>query len=144
MTAIAVFKVDDLGRRPLLISGVGGLVSLHPSPVPASNFGIFRKGLQIPKPFTVLEILEFYGFHDSERISSAQGMLDFSGLICVIVTQVLSLFLLGTYYFVGQGYSILAVIALLIYVSCYQVKVVWCKRKRFVCTRNRIEVDATL
>ena len=27
MTAIAVFKVDDLGRRPLLITGVSGLVS---------------------------------------------------------------------------------------------------------------------
>ena len=27
MTTIAVFKVDDLGRRPLLITGVSGLVS---------------------------------------------------------------------------------------------------------------------
>lgn len=59
MTAIAVFKVDDVGRRPLLIAGVSGLA--------------------------------------------------------------LSLFLLGAYYSVGQGYPILAVIALLIYVGCYQV-----------------------
>lgn len=27
MTGIAVLKVDDLGRRPLLIGGVGGIVS---------------------------------------------------------------------------------------------------------------------
>lgn len=27
MTGIAVLKVDDLGRRPLLIWGVGGIVS---------------------------------------------------------------------------------------------------------------------
>lgn len=26
MTGVAVLKVDDLGRRPLLIGGVGGLV----------------------------------------------------------------------------------------------------------------------
>eukprot|EP00250_Pteridium_aquilinum_P003033 c13363_g1_i1 orf=87-1769(+) len=59
MTAIAVFKVDDLGRRPLLIGGVSGLV--------------------------------------------------------------LSLFLLGGYYSVGQGYPMLAVISLLLYVGCYQI-----------------------
>lgn len=59
MTAVAVFKVDDLGRRPLLIGGVSGLV--------------------------------------------------------------LSLLLLGAYYSVGQAYPILAVISLLLYVSCYQV-----------------------
>jgi hypothetical protein len=27
MTGVAVLKVDDLGRRPLLIGGVGGIVS---------------------------------------------------------------------------------------------------------------------
>lgn len=27
MTGVAVFKVDDLGRRPLLIGGIGGIVS---------------------------------------------------------------------------------------------------------------------
>jgi hypothetical protein len=27
MTGVAVFKVDDVGRRPLLIGGVGGIVS---------------------------------------------------------------------------------------------------------------------
>jgi hypothetical protein len=28
MTGVAVLKVDDLGRRPLLIGGVGGIVSI--------------------------------------------------------------------------------------------------------------------
>lgn len=28
MTGIAVLKVDDLGRRPLLIGGVGGIVCI--------------------------------------------------------------------------------------------------------------------
>ncbi|KAI5075409.1 hypothetical protein GOP47_0009485 [Adiantum capillus-veneris] len=59
MTAVAVFKVDELGRRPLLIAGVGGLI--------------------------------------------------------------LSLFLLGGYYSVGQSYPVLAVISLLLYVGCYQI-----------------------
>ena len=29
MTGVAVLKVDDLGRRPLLIGGVGGIVSFY-------------------------------------------------------------------------------------------------------------------
>jgi hypothetical protein len=29
MTGVAVFKVDDVGRRPLLIGGVGGIVSIY-------------------------------------------------------------------------------------------------------------------
>eukprot|EP00249_Psilotum_nudum_P017033 c26119_g1_i4 orf=326-1213(-) len=59
MTSVAVFKVDQLGRRPLLIVGISGIV--------------------------------------------------------------LSLFLLVTHYSFSQGYPILAVISLLLYVGCYQV-----------------------
>ncbi|KAH7429178.1 hypothetical protein KP509_09G033900 [Ceratopteris richardii] len=59
LTGVAILKVDDLGRRPLLIGGVGGIV--------------------------------------------------------------LSLFLLAGYYSIGQGYPVLAVISLLLYVSCYQI-----------------------
>ncbi len=59
MTGIAVVNVDKLGRRPLLIGGVSGIV--------------------------------------------------------------ISLFLLAAYFTFGQGVPVLAVIALLLYVGCYQV-----------------------
>uniref|UniRef100_A0A2P2KD65 D-xylose-proton symporter-like 3ic isoform X1 n=1 Tax=Rhizophora mucronata TaxID=61149 RepID=A0A2P2KD65_RHIMU len=59
MTWIAVLKVDDLGRRPLLIGGVGGIA--------------------------------------------------------------LSLFLLSAYYKILGGFPIVAILALLLYVGCYQV-----------------------
>ncbi|ERN08005.1 D-xylose-proton symporter-like 3, chloroplastic [Amborella trichopoda] len=59
MTGIAVAKVDSLGRRPLLIGGVSGIV--------------------------------------------------------------FSLFLLAAYYKILQGFPVAAVVALLLYVSCYQI-----------------------
>jgi hypothetical protein len=42
MTGVAVFKVDDIGRRPLLIGGVGGIVSTYFTCLNSLCYGILK------------------------------------------------------------------------------------------------------
>ncbi|CAN8256044.1 unnamed protein product [Cochlearia groenlandica] len=77
MTGVAVVVIDRLGRRPLLLSGVGGM----------------------------------YREPNSSRICH----------LIFNVKQVVSLFLLGSYYIFFSASPAVAVVALLLYVGCYQL-----------------------
>lgn len=101
MTGIAVLKVDDLGRRPLLMIGVSGLVCIL-------TIQQFSSSLLLI--FVLCDILA--DKDDDARFNSSFFYLP----------QTLSLFLLSAYYKFLGGFPLVAVASLLLYVGCYQVK----------------------
>ena len=103
MTGFAVLKVDDLGRRPLLIGGVGGLVCI------LSLFDM----IYFPKNTICVHcsLSFFFNEEDGGR----------SHLFSNCVMQALSLLLLSAYYQFLGNFPVVAVAALLLYVGCYQV-----------------------
>lgn len=101
MTGIAVLKVDDLGRRPLLMIGVSGLVCI---------LTIQQFSSSLLFIFVLCDILAHKD--DDARFNSSFFYLP----------QTLSLFLLSAYYKFLGGFPLVAVASLLLYVGCYQVK----------------------
>jgi hypothetical protein len=95
MTWIAVLKVDDLGRRPLLIGGVSGIVCM----------------LLLSRTLLSLSLSLLFFFWKFMNAYSA---------FHIFVLQALSLFLLSAYYKFLGGFPLVAVAALLLYVGCYQ------------------------
>lgn len=66
MTGVAVFKVDDVGRRPLLIGGVGGIVSIYSFLLVLINLYILRGKWRI-------HILKFsVQFHLTRTLNSSR------------------------------------------------------------------------
>lgn len=51
MTSVAVFKVDDLGRRPLLIGGVSGIVYITTFNKPLSNISFILSTSRVNKEY---------------------------------------------------------------------------------------------
>lgn len=101
MTGVAVLKVDDLGRRPLLMIGVSGLVCI---------LTIQQFSSSLLFIFVLCDILA--DKDDDARFNSSFFHLP----------QTLSLFLLSAYYKFLGGFPLVAVASLLLYVGCYQVK----------------------
>jgi hypothetical protein len=100
MTGVAVLVVDRLGRRPLLIGGVSGIVSLHSS---RSSISWQSVSFLVEKKYKYLHGECSYGYWT------------------YLLMQTVSLFLLSSYYTLLKDASYVAVIALLLYVGCYQV-----------------------
>lgn len=101
MTGVAVLKVDDLGRRPLLMIGVSGLVCI---------LTIQQFSSSLLFIFVLCDVLA--DKDDDARFNSSFFYLP----------QTLSLFLLSAYYKFLGGFPLVAVASLLLYVGCYQVK----------------------
>lgn len=98
MTGIAVLKVDDLGRRPLLITGVSGIVSYSEPNI--FCYIIKVHAIRFSTYFMHTSFISFNIFH---------------------LAQALSLLLLSAYYKFLGGFPLVAVAALLLYVGSYQV-----------------------
>lgn len=96
MTWIAVLKVDDLGRRPLLIGGVSGIVCM---------LLLSRTLLSLTLSLFIIFFWKFMNAYSAFHM---------------YVLQALSLFLLSAYYKFLGGFPLVAVAALLLYVGCYQ------------------------
>ncbi|KAF7822300.1 D-xylose-proton symporter-like 2 [Senna tora] len=96
MTISAVVVVDSLGRRPLLLGGVSGMVS----------------------PFPIYDCsLDLWEISETGKLSIVYILLCHSErTVCVT-----SLFLLGSYYlFLNNAFAV-AIVGLLLYVGCYQI-----------------------
>jgi len=110
MSATAVTIVDKLGRRPLLLGGVSGMVS--PAPFLFLYFSIYLIRLYSYMVWNSWKISALWCFNYTLFSHLSMHWL---------MWQIISLFLLGSYYtFLGDATAV-AVVGLVLYFGCYQV-----------------------